>query len=100
VKERGRDEIYRARIVIGADGSKRCGRWAGLDIAFPAREWSLRTTCSKGSIQSRRDLFAVSMRLRPWLCVVFPKAVAVRQRRSGLVAFKTNGRNAREHLDA
>src|SRR5437899_11238234 len=39
VKERGRDELYRARIVIGADGVETMvGRWAGLDTRVPARD--------------------------------------------------------------
>src|SRR5438876_156551 len=39
VKERGRDETYRARIVIGADGVETMvGRWAGLDTRVPARD--------------------------------------------------------------
>src|SRR5437867_8016010 len=39
VKERGRDEIYRARLVIGADGVETLvGRWAGLETRVPARD--------------------------------------------------------------
>src|SRR3989442_12719283 len=39
VKERGRDELYRARIVIGADGVETMvGSWAGLDTRVPARD--------------------------------------------------------------
>src|SRR2546428_13552895 len=39
VKERGKDELYRARIVIGADGVETMvGRWAGLDTRVPARD--------------------------------------------------------------
>src|SRR6266566_3890783 len=39
VKERGTDEIYRARVVIGADGVETMfGRWAGLETRVPARD--------------------------------------------------------------
>jgi digeranylgeranylglycerophospholipid reductase len=39
VKQRGTEEIYRARIVIGADGVETMvGRWAGLETRVPARD--------------------------------------------------------------
>ena len=39
VKDRNREETYRARIVIGADGVETMvGRWAGLDTRVPARD--------------------------------------------------------------
>ena len=39
VKQRGSDEIYRARVVIGADGVEAMvGRWAGLDTRVPSRD--------------------------------------------------------------
>src|SRR5437773_2490811 len=39
VTERGREDLYRARIVIGADGVETMvGRWAGLDTRVPARD--------------------------------------------------------------
>src|SRR2546427_9851683 len=43
VKERGREDIYRARVVIGADGVETMvGRWAGLDTRVPARDMESR----------------------------------------------------------
>src|SRR5439155_343251 len=39
VKERGREHLYRAGVVIGADGVETMvGRWAGLDTRVPARD--------------------------------------------------------------
>src|SRR6266508_3439910 len=39
VQDGTREEIYRARVVIGADGVETMvGRWAGLDTRVPARD--------------------------------------------------------------
>src|SRR6266705_6174345 len=39
VLERGTEAVYRARVVIGADGVETMvGRWAGLDTRVPARD--------------------------------------------------------------
>ena len=104
VKERGRDEIYRARIVIGADGVETMvGRWAGLDTRVPARDMESCAQYVLQGIDFNPDAIYLqfSNAIAPggyaW---VFPKAVGVANVGLGLVALKTNGRNAREYLDA
>jgi len=104
VKERGRDEIYRARIVIGADGVETMvGRWAGLDTRVPARDMESCAQYVLQGIDFNPDAIYLqfSNAIAPggyaW---IFPKAVGVANVGLGLVALKTNGRNAREHLDA
>src|SRR5216117_729503 len=103
VKERGRDEIYRARIVIGADGVEAMvGRWAGLEARVPARDME---SCAQYVLQGidfdpdpiylqfGRDIAPGGY---AWL---FPKGVAVANVGLGLVALKADGRNARQYLD-
>ena len=104
VKERGRDEIYRARIVIGADGVETMvGRWAGLETRVPARDMESCAQYVLQGIDFNPDAIYLqfSNAIAPggyaW---IFPKAVGVANVGLGLVALKTNGRNAREYLDA
>ena len=104
VKERGRDEIYRARIVIGADGVETMvGRWAGLETRVPARDMESCAQYVLQGIDFNPDAIYLqfSNAIAPggyaW---IFPKAVGVANVGLGLVALKTDGRNAREYLDA
>ena len=104
VKERGRDETYRARIVIGADGVETMvGRWAGLDTRVPARDMESCAQYVLQGIDFNPDAIYLqfSNAIAPggyaW---IFPKAVGVANVGLGLVALKTDGRNAREYLDA
>src|SRR5882757_1793857 len=104
VKERGTDEIYRARIVVGADGVETMvGRWAGLDTRVPSRDMESCAQYVLQGIDFNPDAIYLqfSNAIAPggyaW---IFPKAVGVANVGLGLVALKTNGRNAREHLDA
>jgi len=104
VKERGRDELYRTRIVIGADGVETMvGRWAGLDTRVPARDMESCAQYVLQGIDFNPDAIYLqfSNAIAPggyaW---IFPKAVGVANVGLGLVALKTNGRNAREYLDA
>jgi len=104
VKERGKDELYRARIVIGADGVETMvGRWAGLDTRVPARDMESCAQYVLQGINFNPDAIYLqfSNAIAPggyaW---IFPKAVGVANVGLGLVALKTNGRNAREYLDA
>ena len=104
VKQRGVEEIYRARVVIGADGVEAMvGRWAGIDTRVPARDME---SCAQYVIQGIDfDPDAIYLqfgdRIAPggyaW---VFPRGVGVANVGLGLVALKTDGRNARQYLDA
>src|SRR5437667_290988 len=103
VKERGRDETYRARIVIGADGVETMvGRWAGLDTRVPARDME---SCAQYVLQGidfnpNAIYLQFSNAIAPggyaW---IFPKGVGIANVGLGLVALKTNGHNARQYLD-
>lgn len=104
VKQRGSDEIYRARVVIGADGVEAMvGRWAGLDTRVPSRDME---SCAQYVLQGIDfDPDAIYLqfgdRIAPggyaW---IFPKGVGVANVGLGLVALKADGRNARAYLDA
>lgn len=101
---RGGEEIYRAKIVIGADGVEAMvGRWAGLDTRVPARDME---SCAQYVLQGIDfDPDAIYLqfgdRVAPggyaW---IFPKGVGVANVGLGLVALRSDGRNAREYLDA
>jgi digeranylgeranylglycerophospholipid reductase len=104
VKQRGTEEIYRARIVIGADGVETMvGRWAGLDTRVPARDMESCAQYVLQGIDFNPDAIylqfstAVAPGGYAW---IFPKGVGVANVGLGLVALKTDGRNAREYLDA
>jgi digeranylgeranylglycerophospholipid reductase len=103
VKERGREDVYRARIVIGADGVETMvGRWAGLDTRVPARDME---SCAQYVLQhidinSDAIYLQFSTAIAPggyaW---IFPKGVGVANVGLGIVALKSDGRNARQYLD-
>ncbi len=104
VKERGRDDIYRARVVIGADGVETMvGRWAGLDTRVPSRDMESCAQYVLQGIDCNPDAIYLqfSNAIAPggyaW---IFPKAIGVANVGLGLVALKTDGRNARQYLDA
>ncbi len=104
VLRQGTEETWRARIVIGTDGVEAMvGRWAGLDTRVPARDME---SCAQYVLQGIDvDPDAIYLqfgeRIAPggyaW---IFPKGVGVANVGLGLVALKTDGRNAREYLDA
>ena len=104
VKERGREDVYSARVVIGADGVETMvGRWAGLDTRVPARDME---SCAQYVLQGigfNPDAIYLqfSNAIAPggyaW---IFPKAIGVANVGLGVVALKTDGRNARQYLDA
>jgi len=95
--------MFRARIVIGADGVEAMvGRWAGLEARVPARDME---SCAQYVLQGIDfDPDAIYLQfgrdIAPggyaWL---FPKGVAVANVGLGLVALKADGRNARQYLD-
>jgi len=97
------EQMFRARIVIGADGVEAMvGRWAGLEARVPARDME---SCAQYVLQGIDfDPDAIYLQfgrdIAPggyaWL---FPKGVAVANVGLGLVALKADGRNARQYLD-
>jgi digeranylgeranylglycerophospholipid reductase len=104
VKQRGVDEIYRARVVIGADGVEAMvGRWAGIDTRVPARDMESCAQYVLQGIDCDPDAIYLQFgdRIAPggyaW---IFPRGVGVANVGLGLVALKADGRNAREYLDA
>jgi digeranylgeranylglycerophospholipid reductase len=104
VKERGQEEVYRARVVIGADGVETMvGRWAGLDTRVPSRDME---SCAQYVLQGIEfDPDAIYLQFGDAIAPggyawIFPKAVGVANVGLGLVALKTDGRNARQYLDA
>src|SRR5882762_1940548 len=103
VKERGRDELYRARIVIGADGVETMvGRWAGLDTRVPSRDMESCAQYVLQGIDFNPDAIylqfsdAIAPGGYAW---IFPKGVGVANVGLGLVSLKSDGRNARQYLD-
>ncbi|PYP55153.1 MAG: digeranylgeranylglycerophospholipid reductase [Gemmatimonadetes bacterium] len=103
VKERGRDDVYRARVVIGADGVETMvGRWAGLDTRVPARDMESCAQYVLQGIDFNPDAIYLqfSNAIAPggyaW---IFPKGVGVANVGLGVVALKSDGRNARQYLD-
>jgi len=103
VKERGREDVYRARVVIGADGVETMvGRWAGLDTRVPSRDMESCAQYVLQGIDFNPDAIYLqfSNAIAPggyaW---IFPKAVGVANVGLGIVALKTDGRNARQYLD-
>ena len=104
VKERGQEETYRARIVVGADGVETMvGRWAGLDTRVPSRDME---SCAQYVLQGIEfDPDAIYLQFSDAIAPggyawIFPKAVGVANVGLGMVALKSDGRNARQYLDA
>jgi digeranylgeranylglycerophospholipid reductase len=104
VKGRGVTETYRARVVIGADGVEAMvGRWAGLDTRVPARDME---SCAQYVLQGIDfDPDAIYLQFGDAIAPggyawIFPKGVGVANVGLGLVALKSDGRNARQYLDA
>ncbi|HEY3220878.1 MAG TPA: NAD(P)/FAD-dependent oxidoreductase [Gemmatimonadales bacterium] len=103
VKERGQEDVYRARVVIGADGVETMvGRWAGLDTRVPARDMESCAQYVLQGIDFNPDAIYLqfSNAIAPggyaW---IFPKGVGVANVGLGLVALRANGRTARQYLD-
>src|SRR5574341_1441341 len=103
VKQRGAEDVYRARIVIGADGVETMvGRWAGLETRVPARDMESCAQYVLQGIDFNPDAIYLqfSNAIAPggyaW---IFPKGVGVANVGLGIVALKTDGRNARQYLD-
>ena len=104
VKQHGVEEIYRAKVVIGADGVEAMvGRWAGIDTRVPARDMESCAQYVLEGIDCDPDAIYLQFgdRIAPggyaW---IFPRGVGAANVGLGLVALKTDGRNARAYLDA
>ena len=104
VMERGNETVYQSRVVIGADGVETMvGRWAGLDTRVPSRDME---SCAQYVLQGIDfDPDAIYLQFSDAIAPggyawIFPKAVGVANVGLGLVALKTDGRNARQYLDA
>ena len=104
VKGRGIEETYRAKVVIGADGVEAMvGRWAGLDTRVPSRDME---SCAQYVLQGIDcDPDAIYLQFGDQIAPggyawIFPKGVGIANVGLGLVALKTDGRNARQYLDA
>ncbi|OLB48676.1 MAG: hypothetical protein AUI08_10345 [Gemmatimonadetes bacterium 13_2_20CM_2_65_7] len=104
VMERGNETVYQARVVVGADGVETMvGRWAGLDTRVPSRDME---SCAQYVLQGIDfDPDAIYLQFSDAIAPggyawIFPKAVGVANVGLGLVALKTDGRNARQYLDA
>jgi digeranylgeranylglycerophospholipid reductase len=103
VRGPGGRHVVRARVVIAADGVETMvGRWAGLDTRVPARDME---SCAQYVVQGIDfDPDAIYLqfgdRVAPggyaWL---FPKGAGVANVGLGIVALKSDGRNARAYLD-
>lgn len=103
VRDATGDDTMRARVVIGADGVEAMvGRWAGLDTRVPARDMESCAQYVLRGIDVDPDAIYLQFgdRIAPggyaW---VFPRAQGIANVGLGLVALKTDGRNAQEYLD-
>jgi len=104
VKQDGTEELYRARIVIGADGVETMvGRWAGLETRVPSRDME---SCAQYVLEGidfnpNAIYLQFSDAIAPggyaW---IFPKGEDAANVGLGMVALKSDGRNARQYLDA
>jgi digeranylgeranylglycerophospholipid reductase len=98
------ETTYRAKLVIGADGVEAMvGRWAGLDTRVPARDME---SCAQYVVQGIQfDPQAIYLQFGDAIAPggyawVFPKDVGIANVGLGIVALKSDGRNARQYLDA
>src|SRR5207302_1906446 len=94
----------RAKVVIGADGVEAMvGRWAGLYTRVPARDME---SCAQYVVQGIDfDPDAIYLQFGDAVAPggyawIFPKGVGIANVGLGLVALKSDGRNARQYLDA
>src|SRR6266516_4321171 len=96
------ETTYQAKVVIGADGVEAMvGRWAGLETRVPARDME---SCAQYVVQGIDfDPDAIYLQFghdiaQGGYAWVFPKSVGIANVGLGLVALKSDGRNAREYL--
>jgi len=98
------EETLTAKVVIGADGIETMvGRWAGLDTRVPYRNME---SCAQYVVSNIDfDPDAIYLHFGPSVAPggyawIFPKGVGVANVGLGVVALRSDGRNAREYLDA
>ena len=99
---RGAEDLL-ARVVIGADGVEgMVGRWAGLDTRVPSRDME---SCAQYVVSNIRcDPDAIYLHFADrWApggyAWVFSRGEGVANVGLGMVALKSDGRNARAYLD-
>lgn len=99
---RGEEDVY-ARVVIGADGVEgMVGRWAGLDTRVASRDME---SCAQYIVSNITfDPDAIYLHFADaWApggyAWIFPRGVGVANVGLGMVALKSDGRNARQYLD-
>ena len=97
------DETWTAKVVIGADGVETMvGRWAGLDTRVASRNMESCAQYVVGNIEFDPD--AIYLHFGPSVAPggyawIFPKGVGVANVGLGVVALRSDGRNARQYLD-
>ncbi|HVO34860.1 MAG TPA: NAD(P)/FAD-dependent oxidoreductase [Gemmatimonadales bacterium] len=97
------DEAWTAKVVIGADGVETMvGRWAGIDTRVAARNMESCAQYVVGNIDFDPD--AIYLHFGPSVAPggyawIFPKGVGVANVGLGVVALRSDGRNARAYLD-
>jgi digeranylgeranylglycerophospholipid reductase len=97
------DETWKAKVVIGADGVETMvGRWAGLDTRVASRDMESCAQYVVGNIDFDPD--AIYLHFGPSVAPggyawIFPKGVGVANVGLGVVALRSDGRNARAYLD-
>lgn len=100
---RGEEDVL-AQVVIGADGvESMVGRWAGLDTRVPSRDMESCAQYIVSNIAFDPDTIYLHF-ADAWApggyAWIFPRGAAAANVGLGLVALKSDGRNARQYLDA
>ena len=97
------EETWTAKVVIGADGVETMvGRWAGLETRVAARDME---SCAQYVVANIAfDPDAIYLHFGPSVAPggyawIFPKGVGVANVGLGVVALRSDGRNARAYLD-
>ncbi len=97
------DETWDARVVVGADGVETMvGRWAGLDTRVAARDME---SCAQYLVSNIEfDPDAIYLHFGPSVAPggyawIFPKGLGIANVGVGVVALRSDGRNARQYLD-
>jgi digeranylgeranylglycerophospholipid reductase len=100
---RGEEDIE-ARVVIGADGIEgMVGRWAGLDTRVPSRDMESCAQYIVSNIAFDPDTIYLHF-ADAWApggyAWIFPRNEDAANVGLGMIALKSDGRNARQYLDA
>jgi len=100
---RGESDVL-AKVVIGADGVEgMVGRWAGLDTRVPSRDMESCAQYVVSNIDFDPDAIYLHF-AEQWApggyAWIFPRGEGVANVGLGMVALKSDGRNARQYLDS